>query len=132
MEQPLEHMAKPVVGAAPPAKTAMTTGQAPPHPDTQPLSPSVVAILLTRGNALLATGDVAAARLMYEHAARSYSGPAAIAMGMTYDPRFLAQIGAQGIAPDPQRAAIWYRHAADLGSAEGAQLLAQLPTANGH
>jgi TPR repeat protein len=132
MEQPFDRTAKPAVDAAPPAKTAMTTGQAPPHPDSQPLSPSVVAVLLARGNELLATGDVVAARLMYERAARSYSGPAAIAMGMTYDPRFLAQIGAQGIAPDPQRAAIWYRHAADLGSAEAAQLLAQLPTASGH
>jgi hypothetical protein len=119
MEQPLDRIAKPTVGAVPPADSPMTTGQAPPHPDNQPLSPSVVAVLLARGNALLATGDVAAARLMYERVARSDSGPAATAMGITCDPRFLAQIGAQGIAPDPQRTAIWYRRAADLGGAEG-------------
>lgn len=91
-----------------------------------------MAILLARGNELLATGDIAAARLMYERAAGSGSGQAAIYLGMTYDPRFLVRIGAQGIAPDPQRASFWYRRASDLGSAEGAQLLSQLTTAVPH
>jgi TPR repeat protein len=113
---PPEQVAAPAVGAAVP----------------QPLAPGVVATLVARGNALLATGDIAAARLMYARAAGSDSGEAAAAMGMTYDPRFLAQIGAKGIAPDPRQALVWYRRASDLGSADGARLLTQLQTASGN
>ena len=79
-----------------------------------------------------ASGDVGAARLLYERAAASNSGAAAVAMGMTYDPRFLAQIGAQGIAPNPQTAIVWYWRASDLGSAEGARLLTQLMERTGN
>ena len=111
-----------------------TTVQARSQPDTQPASPDlgtvVAAVLLARGNALLETGDVAAARLMYERAASSNSGPAAAALGMTYDPRFLPRIGAQGVASDPQQAAIWYRRASDLGVAGAVELLKQLPIAS--
>jgi TPR repeat protein len=49
-------------------------------------------------------------------------------MGMTFDPLFLDKIGAVGIAPDPKRAAVWYKQASDLGSAEGKSLLAHLQT----
>ena len=95
------------------------------------VSPGIVAMLLDRGNALLATGDLSAARAMYERAADADSGQAAAALGMTYDPRFLAQIGVQGMEPDPKRAIAWYQRASGLGSAEGQRLLIQLQTAGG-
>jgi TPR repeat protein len=65
---------------------------------------------------------------MYDRAAGSGSGLAAVAMGMTFDPLFLATIGVHAVAPDPKRAIIWYQRASDLGSAEGTRLLAQLRT----
>jgi hypothetical protein len=92
---------------------------------SEPLSPNVVAILVARGDGLLATGDVTAARLMYQRAASS-SAQASVTLGMTYDPRFLPQIGARGIVAEPERAIVWYKHAADLGDPAGARLLIQL------
>jgi TPR repeat protein len=89
----------------------------------------VVAVLITRGDQLLVTGDFTAARLMYQRAAMSKSAQGAIALGMTYDPRFLAQIGARGIAAEPHQAIAWYKRASDLGSPDGARLEAQLMTA---
>jgi hypothetical protein len=106
-----------------------------PAADSRPASddritPEVMAVLLTRGNALLTDGDVVAARLMYERAARSASAEAAIALGMTYDPRFLAQIGARGVAADTQRAVEWYRRASILGDPQATLLLTQLTAAS--
>ena len=93
----------------------------PPAPVTM-----LVQVLLARGDALLATGDVVAARLMYERAAAGGSSRAAIAAGMTHDPDFLVQHGVRGILPDPHAAAGWYRRAADLGDVAAAGLLARL------
>jgi hypothetical protein len=103
-----------------------------PQPSFAPISPEIVAVLLARGDALLATGDIVAARLMYERVAESNSATAAVALGMTYDPRFLAQIGVRGIAADPQRATIWYRRASALGSIVATRLLTRLEAGAGH
>jgi TPR repeat protein len=64
---------------------------------------------------MLATGDISAARLLYEPAAEAGNGPAAAALGRTFDPAFLTSIGTIGIRPDPSAAAKWYRKAASLG-----------------
>lgn len=93
---------------------------------TATASPGLVEALLARGDALLETGDIVAARLLYERAAASSSGRGALAAGMTYDPRFLAQIGSRGIAADPRAAAAWYRRASTLGEPQAALLLTRL------
>ena len=130
--QPPEPAVQPQAATQSAVESVATSGPEIPTAVAQPLSPGVVAALLTRGNALLASGDVGAARLLYERAAGSNSGAAAAAMGKTYDPRFLAQIGAQGIAPNPQTAIAWYRRASDLGNAEAARLLTQLMEKTGN
>jgi hypothetical protein len=117
---------RPAVALAAPPVTTDTAAQALPQVASRSVPVELVAVLLARGDALLATGDVVAARLMYERVAGSDSGPAALAMGMTYDPRFLANIGAQGIVADPEKALIWYRRAATLGSDVAVQMLRQL------
>jgi hypothetical protein len=81
--------------------------------------------LLDRGNQLLETGDIHAARLFYERAANE-NAAAALRAGLTYDPGFLMQIGARGIVPDPAIAATWYRRASALGDASAEMLLEQL------
>jgi hypothetical protein len=86
----------------------------------------IIDALVRRGDSLLATGDIAAARQLYTRAADNGSGSAAKALGMTYDPRFLSHIGALGIASDPKAAATWYRRASELGDTEGAMLLGGL------
>jgi hypothetical protein len=104
--------------AVPPAAAA--AGK--PAVSVAPLLPqATLALLLRRGDQLLAVGDLSGARLMFGRAAASGSAAAAIAMGKTYDPAFLNRIGAV-IAPNPAAAAEWYRRGAALGGAEaGAQ-----------
>jgi hypothetical protein len=93
----------------PPAPAARARAPAP------QLSPAVLATLLRRADALLRQGDVSSARLLYERAAASGSGPAALGAARTYDPGYLASIDAQGLRGDPRRAAEWYRKAHALG-----------------
>jgi hypothetical protein len=81
-----------------------------------------VARLLQRGAAMVAAGDITEARLFYERAAAAGSGQAAIEMGKTYDPGFLASIKAIGIRPDPATADKWYRRALAFGDAKVASV----------
>ncbi|HYZ62146.1 MAG TPA: AAA family ATPase [Acetobacteraceae bacterium] len=111
--------------SAPEPQAAVGAGA--PEPLTAKASPSAaVAPLLARGEALIAIGNVAAARLAYQRAAALGSGPAATATGRTYDARFLQQIGAIGVVADPEAAAAWYRKGAALGDGTAAPFLAGL------
>ena len=82
--------------------------------------------LLDRGDRLMALGDIASARLLFETAASQGSGRGALAVGRTLDPAYLGSIGARGVAGDPEVAALWYRRAADLGETSAAALLESL------
>jgi type II secretory pathway predicted ATPase ExeA len=126
--------------AAPPAappdgRTSAAAAPSPPVPSagaTQApvaraptLSNEMIAALMKRGEAMLAVGDISAARLLYERAAEAGNAKAATAVGKTYDPAFLRQIAARGVAPQPERAAEWYRRALEAGDTEaGARLSA--------
>jgi type II secretory pathway predicted ATPase ExeA len=117
---------------APPSEAApVTTDPAamPPAPSApaaaSPLPQAVLAILLDRGAAMLATGDISAARLLYKRAADAGSAQAAVEIGKTYEPTFLANRRAIGIQADPSVAAGWYRRALSLGGTKAASLLAQ-------
>ncbi len=90
------------------------------------MSPGVIAVLIVRGDALLSAGDITAARLMYRRAADAQSVAGVVAMGMTYDPKVLAQIGVRGLPADTQTAEMWYQRAAVLGSSAAVRLLRQL------
>ena len=86
----------------------------------------MLALLLRRGDALLALGDVSAARLLYERAAAGGDGRGATGAGKTYDPVFLHAIGARGIQADPAAAATWYRKAVELGDRSAVDRLTQM------
>ncbi|MFD1108663.1 hypothetical protein [Pseudoroseomonas ludipueritiae] len=90
------------------------------------MAPELLAALLRRGDAMLALGDLSAARLLYERAAAGGSGGAALALGKTYDPAFLSGLNARGIRPDRATAVNWYRKAAALGDGEAPALLRRL------
>ena len=127
--QPAEPPAQPtsvMANARASVPAALSPSGAPPEVSASPASPDLVSALLARGSDLLLTGDIAAARLMFERAAAAGSGRAAIAAGMTYDPRFLAQSRIRGIVPEPRIAAAWYQRAARLGETDGTSLLADL------
>lgn len=96
--------------AAVPAPEPDPPQAAPPAPD-----PQEIAGMIARGDELLGTGDVVSARLFYQRAAELGSGPAATAVGQTYDPLFLEVARVRGVRGDPQAAADWYRKAVILG-----------------
>ncbi len=81
---------------------------------------------LSRGKAMLAEGNIVAARLFLERAADAGLAEAALLIGETFDPRELRRLGAQGIAADPARARSWYEKAQQLGSELARQRLEAL------
>jgi hypothetical protein len=91
------------------------------------LDPDVVASLLRRADALIASGDVAAARLVLRRAADAGNARAAMTLAGTYDPEFLEKLGGvHGIVPDVAMARSWYEKAKKFGSAEAPQRLEML------
>ncbi len=93
------------------------------------LPPEILAELLRRGDAMLAIGDIASARLLYAKAAESGDPRAETQLGKTYDSLFLAQVGALGLATDPITAAKWYHKAAASGDTEALERLRRLGVA---
>ena len=87
--------------------------------------------LLARGDDLLATGDISAARLFYQRAAEQGSAAAATAVGQTYDPAVLELLRVRGARGDAQIAAEWYRKAIAAGDRQAEirlkRLLARTP-----
>ena len=71
-------------------------------------------------------GDVTAARLAFRRAAESGDAQASLALGGTFDPLVLKNLGAVGVAADPAQARSWYQKAAELGSLDASQRLSQL------
>jgi TPR repeat protein len=89
-------------------------------------SADLLGLLLRRGDALLALGDVSSARLLYERAAAGGEGRGATGAGKTYDPMFLLAIRARGIQADPVAAANWYRKSIELGDKSATERLTQM------
>ncbi len=113
---------------APPATQAPLPEQA--SANSRRAAPTMPAAQLDdifrRGEAMLARGDVQAARALYRRAAMANSAAAATVVGKTYDPTFLAGIGATKVKGAVSRAVTWYRRAAELGDREGRERLLQL------
>jgi TPR repeat protein len=82
--------------------------------------------LMRRGDALMRSGDISAARLMYGRAVETRRAAAATAMARTYDPEVLAAMGVRGITGDREAAARWYRRARELGDQTAEVRLRQL------
>jgi hypothetical protein len=82
--------------------------------------------LMVHGNKMVSVGYLAGARAYFKRAAEAGSGDAALALGATYDPAFIEEIGAQGIKADPDAAKTWYERAAVLGVNHRQEGLARL------
>ena len=88
----------PSVGEAPqtlapmPAAPIMQTDAVSAKAPRLSLAADEVKALLERGDSLIAKGDVASARLFYERAAEGGEGQAALRLGESYDPAFLARV----------------------------------------
>jgi len=118
------------VAAAPPA--AAPVAALPPAPVPEPtiprdaiprLDPNEIAASLKRADELIASGDLAAARLVLRRAANAGDARAAMTLAGTYDPAILAKLGVHGFVPDVAMARAWYEKAKQFGSAEAPQRL---------
>jgi TPR repeat protein len=131
---PQAAVAAPPPSAAPPAPargappSAAADPLAPPNAG-RPSDPVRAAALLRRAEEALARGDVSAARSFFVRAASvdPWSAEAQVGAGKTYDPGFLAHIGANsGALADPAQARRWYDRAARLGDTSAAVLAGRL------
>jgi hypothetical protein len=86
------------------------------------------AALVARGDAFLAAGDIASARLFFERAADSGDSRAAMRVAVTYDAAFLDRAGLHGLRGDPEQATLWYRRARELGEGKAEPPLGSLGT----
>jgi hypothetical protein len=102
------------------------------RPGLPMLNQALNSALLARGDALFVSGDLASARLFYERAANAGDGHAALRLGETFDPAFLARTGLVGFRANASVAAYWYRRAGELGVSDGKILLQAIAAETGH
>ena len=114
----------PKIKVAPAADTPKS--KAAPAPAARVSDPAQVAALMKRADALIASGDLPAARLILQWVAETHNAHAAYELGMTYDPAFLKRLGAVSVVPDSVRARTWYHQARAWGSAEASKRLQAL------
>jgi hypothetical protein len=106
--------------AAPPAPEPAPT------PLTRRIDPDELATLLKRAQGLIDLGDFPGARLLLERAADAHEAQAAFILAQTYDPAVLGAADSRSIVPNPEKARLWYHKAAEFGSQEAQQRLAQM------
>ncbi len=89
--------------------------------------PSEIAAKMKSGAELMANGDIAAARMMFQRAAEAGEAAGAFALAETYDPVVLRRLRLWGgIAPDVALARSWYEKARDLGSIAAPERIVRL------
>lgn len=90
------------------------------------VSPEEEQALIARAEKLLASNDIAAARLIFTRLAKRGSSRGALAMAQSYDPAFLSRYNIAGLKPDMEKARYWYSLAADHGSEDASRRLIAL------
>ena len=118
------------LAALEPAKVPSQEQPSQPQPPKAAHPNAELTLLVQRGDELLAAGDIYSARQFYERAAQAGDPAAQCGLGKSYDPVYLRQLGARGVAGDAATAAGWYRRAAAAGNNEAAARLARLDAAN--
>jgi hypothetical protein len=113
----LQGMAPATAPVAEPAAPAVTVHH---------LDPDVIASLLKRADTLIASGDVAAGRLVLRRAADAGDARAALTLAESYDPAVLERLNVHGVVPDIAMARSWYEKARTFGSVEAPQRLETL------
>ena len=95
-------------------------------PAPRQLDGEEIAVLLKRGKDLIATGDLAAARLVLQRAADANDVEATLALAATYDPYVLRELRVYSFAADAGKARTWYEKARQLGSSAALRRLEML------
>jgi len=92
--------------------------------ESSELSEDAEQAMLDRAEAMLATRDIASARMIYKYLVKRGSGSAAYGLAQTYDPALLDEIGIAGMdAADLELAKKWYERAALLGQEDAQERL---------
>jgi hypothetical protein len=107
-DKPIEENAKPVAGGTP---LTDVRGNAQPNSEEA----AVAAGLVARASALLAKGDIGAARIVLERAVEMGSAQASFSLAETYDPLVLAKWGTYGTRGDTIKAQDLYAKADAAG-----------------
>jgi hypothetical protein len=81
--------------------------------------PAAMDALLEGGHALMQSGDIANARLIFQAAAALGSSRGALLLGQTYDANALKHVARAGNWEDAARAEFWYKRAAEQGEFAG-------------
>jgi TPR repeat protein len=110
-----------VVPAMPAPDQATSAGK-----PVRELDADSIKLLMQQGGQFVASGDLVAARLVYQRAAESGSAAAALALGATFDPAVLAKIGIRGMGSDIEKARSWYEKAKEFGSPDAPRRLETL------
>jgi hypothetical protein len=97
---------------------ASVEAPAPPVEVLHRLDANEIAASRKRAEALIASGDISAARLVLQRPADDGDAQAAIALAGTYDPTVLEKLGVHGIVPDIVTARTWYEKARRFGATE--------------
>jgi hypothetical protein len=112
--------------APPPGSSAAARPPPASAPQLHPEARERALRLVKKGDAQLAEGGIAQARLLYERAAEAGLAQGAMAMAATYDPIELQNLGARGLQPDRAAARRWYERARQLGAPEAEERLRRL------
>ena len=94
---------------------APPTALRPVESSVRAITPAEINGFIQRGAELLESGDLLAARLLFQRAADARDPRAALALGKTYDPLFLKQFGAGGPIADREQARHWYQKSKEWG-----------------
>ena len=106
------------------AREPVATAIEPSAPSVQVLhrlDANEIAASRKRAEALIASGDISAARLVLRRPADDGDAQAAIALAGTYDPTVLEKLGVHGIVPDIVMARAWYEKASKFGATAATQ-----------
>jgi len=114
-----------VVAAVPPATPVTPPAPARPPRQTAPAGQNFSA-LIARGDALIKEGDIASARLIFEHGANAGNVAAAMRLAEACDPLIISKLDVVGVQPDSKCALKWYRFAAENGDGEAVDRLEKL------
>lgn len=85
------------------------------EPSAIPVATTEAADFVTKGNALLAGGDIISARQFFLRASELGNAQGSFGVAQSYDPKVFAQLNVVGLQPDPAQAADWYKKAAKAG-----------------
>jgi hypothetical protein len=88
------------------------------EPPVREIDPNEVAGFVRRGQELLTSGDLQAARLLLLRAAQAHDAQAALLLAKSFDPILSKQFGMADAEPDLAKARNWYQKAEEWGASE--------------